>query len=638
MRVMKLWANEYSVVVALLILFFSAGLYSSSVKSIGCDEIIHIPAGYAYIKEFNYWMNREHPPLAKILAAVPLLFLQPNLPTDHPSWGDRSRQTEFGRQFLFVQNANTDQLVFWARVPMICLGGLLGVYVFLYARDLYGVRAGYFALTLYSFCPNILAQTTLVLTDIGVTCFSFISIYYLWKFLGRGQSHGLWWAGVFFGLSLATKFTAVFLIPVFIVLAGLHAYSEYRFHLPSPFYKARTVEIFYSVRNRLISSIVGENLALSPLSFHNRRFFRLKTTSVKGPLETCEALDRRGFQSIIGMNRKGLFSQRLLLNLTQSFHRTFDSITAPFRILCGHLIWIFALGFGVLLLTYGVVHFDRFISGFWSVFLHNKHGHPAFLMGERSRGGWPQYFLIAFLIKTPVALLLLIALTCLWYHKIHPETTVALKRDLFLTLPVGVMLGAASASHLNIGIRYILPIYPFLFVFVGQIVLIGWNAITKYIVLTGLTAWFVVASLAIAPHYLAYFNEIVGGPDRGYQYLVDSNIDFGQDLKLLAAYLHTHHIQKVKLSYFGEDSCAYRGIECEELGCRPQAGILAVSVNHLVGLTPGQAKCLAWLRDFTPIEKIGHSIFVYDISEAALAQTLQRFTLDSDASSVTGCQ
>src|SRR5262245_65661630 len=128
MRGMKLLAKKYSVVVVLLILFFAEGLYCSSVKSIGCDEILYIPAGYAYIKEFNYWMNREHPPLAKVLAAVPLLFLHPNLPTDHPSWGDRSRQTEFGRQFLFVQNANTDQLVFWARVPMICLGGLLGFY------------------------------------------------------------------------------------------------------------------------------------------------------------------------------------------------------------------------------------------------------------------------------------------------------------------------------------------------------------------------------------------------------------------------------------------------------------------------------------------------------------------------------
>jgi hypothetical protein len=518
------------------------------VQSVTCDEVIYIPAGYSYLKTFNYWMNTQHPPLAKLLAATPLLLLKPTLPTDSSLWGDRSKQLLFARQFMFESNSNADQLVFWARLPMLLLGVVLCLYVFFWARDLYGERAGYLALMLASFSPNILAETTLAETDIGVTCFCFISVYYLWKFLCKGENYGLWLAGIFLGLGLATKFTALYLIPTIVLLMGLRAYSEYRPQPNRPFWKA----------------------------------------------ETWAALPRNA-------------------------------------------ILIFAAGFCVLLLTYGVVHFDRFVVGLKYQFLHNETGHPAFLMGHYSTRGWPQYFPIAFLIKTPVAFLILIALTGLCYYKLHPRITESLKQDVFLWLPVGLMFGAAVMSRLNIGIRYILPIYPFLFVLVSQLVLVNWHGVAKYTVLTGLAVWYIASTVAITPHYLAYFNELIGGPDQGYKYLLDSNIDFGQDFKPLADYLHRNNIKKIKLSYFGQDTCANRGIECEELSCSPQAGILAVSVNNLVGLNPREAKCLAWLRDFKPIAKIGHSIFVYDIQESQLADTLRRFRPDPEAISAQYC-
>jgi len=537
------------VVAGFSIVFFCMGLYNISAKSLSCDEIIYLPAGYSYLTKFDYWMNKEHPPLAKLMAGVPLLFLRPTLSTDSPLWGVQSKQLDYGQQFLFRDNANTDQMVFWARVPNLLFGVLLGIYVFLWARDLYGDRAGYVALILASFSPNILAESTLAMTDIGAACLTFISMYYLWKFLYKDEKQGLWLAGVFLGLSLATKFTALSLIPLFMLLTGMRAYSEYRRHPVTPFYRAE-----------------------------------------------------------------------------------------PWRAMLLHLTRTFAIAFGVLVLTYGVIHFDRFIAGLWYVIVHNKRGHPAFLMGEHSMGGWPHYFPIAFLIKTPVALLLLIALTCLLYRKINPKFTEALKRDIFLLLPVAIILGSAVTSRLNIGIRHILPIYPFLFVFVSQIVLINWHAVTKYVVLSGLAVWYIIASLAIAPHYVAYFNELIGGPSRGHHYLLDSNIDVGQDLKSLAAYLHSHNIDKIKLSYFGNDSCDYRGIKCEELGCTPQSGILAVSVNNLVGLSAAQAKCFVWLRSFRPIKEIGHSIFVYDIPESALVETLRTFEPDPTARSNRNCQ
>jgi hypothetical protein len=143
--------------------------------------------------------------------------------------------------------------------------------------------------------------------------------------------------------------------------------------------------------------------------------------------------------------------------------------------------------------------------------------------------------------------------------------------------------------------------------------------------LVALAAWYAAGTLRVHPHYLAYFNEIAGGPARGYHRLVDSSLDWGQDLKGLAAWLHARGIGRVKLSYFGSADPGYYGIEAEMLPStmspRPArvtrevrpGDVLAVSATNLQGayLDPADRRLMARIRQLPPLGQVGHSIFVF---------------------------
>lgn len=138
--------------------------------------------------------------------------------------------------------------------------------------------------------------------------------------------------------------------------------------------------------------------------------------------------------------------------------------------------------------------------------------------------------------------------------------------------------------------------------------------------------WYIASSFYIHPHYLAYFNELGGGPDKGYQYLVDSNLDWGQDLKGLSNYLKNNKIEKIYLSYFGSDTPQRYGINYDWLpsiylknptsGKRlyfPLKGWIAISATNIEGVYFQNKNIYAWLKDYKPVKKIGYSIFIYHI-------------------------
>jgi hypothetical protein len=142
-----------------------------------------------------------------------------------------------------------------------------------------------------------------------------------------------------------------------------------------------------------------------------------------------------------------------------------------------------------------------------------------------------------------------------------------------------------------------------------------------------------VSSLSVAPHQLAYFNELVGGPGNGYHYLSDSNIDWGQDLKGLKTYMQRNRLKRIYLSYFGTALPAYYGIDYQyapstfSLACCPSFSgppgardILAISVVNLQDtMGGGLSHFYDWLRRRVPIAKIGYSIYLYDITGDAEA-------------------
>lgn len=506
----------YSAVIILLLLVAVQTITSMSKESATNDELVHIAAGYSYLATGDFRANPEHPPLIKELSAVPLLFLKPAFNASDYYWinmNDRNKW-QWGHDFFFKYNSNADQLLFWARIPMVAIALLLGIYVFLWARDLFGEKAGLFALFLYSFSPDILAHARIVHTDLGVAAFLFISSYYLWRFFNKANKINLVLTGIFFGLALAAKFTALYFIPVYGLLFAVFIFNK--------------------------------------------------------QLTKKESLNR-------------------LLN---------------YAILLAVILFISVL---ILVLAY-FFQLAAYPRGLAHVALHSTLGHESYLFGMRSFTGFWYYFFVAFFLKTPIPTMIFILLALFYVRRKDYYN------ESFIIIPVLVFFFISLFNKINIGARHILVVYPFLFVFASRLI-----SIKKLLgVIAALSLWYLVSSLLIYPHYLAYFNEFAGGPDNGYKYLIDSNIDWGQDLKGLKEYLVKNNINEwIYLGYFGKDSPEYRQINYEQLPCYPVKGTVAISVNLLQGLDEEQELCSSWLRDYEPIDKIGYSIFIYNITSVA---------------------
>jgi len=283
------------------------------------------------------------------------------------------------------------------------------------------------------------------------------------------------------------------------------------------------------------------------------------------------------------------------------------------------MIPISAIAVCVVLFFYGG-QWENFTRGLYDTMVHYHKGHAAFLLGSHSIQGWWYYFPIAFLLKTPIPLLIYI-LTAFLFLSFRKK-----KAEYYLLIPVGIILLFAFRSHINIGIRHILPVYPFLIVLVSSITTIRFSSPQFFVsCFTGLALWYVVSTLTFFPSYLAYFNEFVG-PKRGYLKLVDSNLDWGQDLKRLKKFMDQQGISQIYLSYFGTADPCYYKIDLVELPaptidrpkCRKRAvdirpDFIAISATNLQSVYFRDKKSFEWLKGYEPIAQIGYSIFVYDI-------------------------
>lgn len=184
------WLTKLSVALLLFIVFLQPFLAMQNFSPV-FDEVTHLPSGFSYLKTHQIKLNPQHPPLIKMLAAIPLLFLHPKFDGQDPNLiGDKPNEWKFGNTFLFSNNA--DRLLFWGRIPMILISVLLAWYVFLWAYELFGSSAGLVALFLYTFMPNLLAHAQFVATDLPLAAFAFITMYYFWKF-SRTLGKNIWY-------------------------------------------------------------------------------------------------------------------------------------------------------------------------------------------------------------------------------------------------------------------------------------------------------------------------------------------------------------------------------------------------------------------------------------------------------------
>jgi len=580
------------IVVFLLVFVFFMAFFSMKDDSLIMDEVAHLPAGYSYLTQKDMRLNPEHPPLIKDLAAIPLLFIKNiNFPSEISEWkNDINGQWGFGYNFLYQKANPVDKMIFWARIPMILILVLLGFYIFKWAKELFGEKVALLALFLFSFSPTFLAHGRLVTTDVGAATGIFIATYYFLKALKNPDKKNIIFAGISFGLAELAKFSVILLIPFFAILSLVWWLAG----------KSRSWQ--KSLKIFILILVIGYLLIGLVYQYHvlNYPFSR-------------QVRDNEVFLSVYP-----------------------DLIKKPILFMADKPI---------------LRPYAQYLSGLFMVFNRASSGHTTYFLGEVSNQGWKNYFPIVYLIKEPLTFHILTIISFLslaWFVNPAPlfsrksgagwqDTLPKIKNWISNHFPEFAMLTfiviywtTSLISNLNIGVRHLLPVFPFTFILVSTTIISLLKEPFlkfKYAFLGILILWQAISVILIYPHFLAYFNELVGGPDKGYIYTVDSNLDWGQDLKRLEKWVDKTGIEKIYLDYFGGGEAKYYLKEKYspwhgnwDLKEFPKGNYLAVSATFLQSgrgqAAPGFTQPTGyylWLNKYKPITKIGYSIFIYYI-------------------------
>lgn len=577
---LRLWTVAAGVLLALGV-YAALGAANLTGQSATFDEVIHLPPGYVSLTLRDHRMNPDHPPLVRRIAALPLLFLDVRLDATDHAWGT-ARPWEWGKRFLFRWN-DARRLLFWGRASMIFLGCALGAAVFLWTRRLYGGAAAGFALFLFVLEPEMLAHGQIVTNDLGISLFLFLAVVAFEALTERVTPWRLLLAGLALGGALATKFSGVGLLPILGALGFAVVLA------PS------ALVVRAGAAAREVGTRIGRTQWIAVL------------LGVMGAIALLVVWASYGFRSALAIDDVG--------------NANFDwSRVQPENALLARL---FAGLRGTLLP-------EAWVWGFLHFLAHSQ-SRPAFLLGEYSETGWWYYFPVTFALKTPVPLLILIGAAVVLLVRRRGGWAAGGRAACFVWLPVVVFVALTMTRKINIGHRHVLPIYPFLLVAAGQAAARLWSAAETRgsrvgrMALGVLLAWYAVGTLQVSPHFLAYFNELGGGPANGYRRLVDSNLDWGQDLPALRDWMERERVQRLKLLYFGTADPGYYGVQCDRLpGYQPPppssvvrgvalGDVVAVSATHLAGLylDPEMLPLVERLRRATPVANVGYSILVY---------------------------
>jgi isoprenylcysteine carboxyl methyltransferase (ICMT) family protein YpbQ len=554
---------------------FGLALTSMAQKAPTFDEQGFIVRGLAYLR--GHPQIRVGHPLG--LNALNAAFLASDqsvsLPVDDPSWAGTSfhRPAEL---FMWEIGNDVQHIIFLARLPSIWLGLLLAALAGRWAWSLSQQRwVGLLALLFVALDPNILAHARLATTDLGLAAFALLAGYTLWRFLRYPSWRWAILAGIAFGLLQNTKFTAMLFVPLFalVILVGL-------------------VQQWMNSRRKQAAgaSLLG--------AFPWRPTLMLLVAYPLAALLTLWAA--YGFEI-------GTLPQDLPMLAALS------GKTLP---LAHHLEQALDIG-GRL-----------------------RVGTPSFLLGQYSDRGWWYYFPVAFLLKTPLPTLILLAwggiafLICL-FRRWRSSACLSPLDAAALLLPALGFFAFALTTDINLGYRHILPALPFLLIFAATFMASGTRQklpARRFLAAIILSLWLAVVALVTYPNYLAYFNILAGGSDNGWRSLVDSNLDWGQDLDDLPGWMAENGQDEVWLSYFGEARPEYYGISYRGLDsfpprlmnpqARPYApsspapGVYAISATNLQGVHFTNHDQFAWFREQQPVDKLGYSIFLYRVPAA----------------------
>jgi dolichyl-phosphate-mannose-protein mannosyltransferase len=535
-------------------------------NSLTWDECNHMYAGYMSWTHKDFGLNPEHPPLAKLAATVPLLWMRLQM----PALLNRSYEKEAflgGKDFLFRNDANA--MTFRARMAASLITLLLVVFVFLAAREFFGTGAGFLALGLMAFDPTVLAHGAVVTTDSAQSCFLLASVYAFYRWAQAPSAGRLAGVGIAAGLALASKHSTILLFPMLAALACVEVVRS-----PKPELGKRALRAAGAV------AAIGLIAAGILWAFYGFRYTaRGEGRTLTPSLETSlRRVPSRTQAAVIGE-------------------------IAELRLLP-----------------------ESYLFGLTDVLAKSK-GYHSYLFGRSYPTGVWYYFPVGMVIKSSLTFLILLGVV-IW--AIAARRFRQWREILYLTIPPAIYMAFSMAGGMNIGIRHMLPVYIFFFVLIGGAVWRLAQSNRKWLYgAIGLFVFQTVSVTRAYPAYVSYANEAVGGPMKVHEYMSDSSADWAQQLKSVKLYLDARGVKSCWFLYFAEGviDYSYYGIPCKALPTAdslwahepanaPPAvdGPVLISAAVLSGFEfgPGPLNPYEQFRTMRPAAAIDYGVFVYE--------------------------
>lgn len=577
-EIWKKHKKNFKIIIPILfaLIFSVISITSISNKSATRDEDKHLVRGVMLIETGDYRLNKHHPILANVITAIPQKF-NPNLEvpqTEDSELWDKADKDGLAWELQKINSGDDGtnhrkfvyEVLNLSRYVVIVFMALSGIGLYFLVKEEFGFIVAILFSVLYYFSPNIIAHSRLVTTDSMIIPVAFWSTFELFRYFKYGKNKFLILFGISALLSILIKYSALPLIFFWTIALIIHEFNNSQ-------YKKILKRIFNSIKKPALLILTWFILLTAAYGFN---FKTLQETNyqdyekINAHLSNFEALGETS------------------PTLSKAVTRFYRDVKLPF---------------------------PEYIQGFLeNVIFHDIYGHDSYLWGQYSSFGWWYYFPVAMATKMPVPILL--GILCLIGYGIYTiyskvKTGKRLKEytklkpvSIFIIIPVLYFLLSINSS-INLGLRHILVIFPF--IYLGLAVL-SKKALEKLnfskFIIPSLLIWYVIASFSIHPHYIEYFNVIVGGPKNGYKYLLDSNLSWGQDKFYVEDYID--RLDTEKKIYINPKS------EVEE-------GIVIVDIDYLLARTQKNKEKINWLRepyldgDIIPTDRIAYTYMVFEL-------------------------
>ncbi|HJT75786.1 MAG TPA: glycosyltransferase family 39 protein [Gemmataceae bacterium] len=546
------------------------------------DEVAHLPTGVRYWETGQFDLYRVNPPLVRLVAALPVWVSRPRTSYWCVDAAPYNR-SEFAVAQDFVRLNGPRSLWLYRLGRLACVPfSLLGAWTcFAWGRLLYGRPAGLLALTLWCFDPLVLGHGHLITCDVAGAATALASGYTFWLWLQKPGGLRALVAGLSLGLAELTKTTNLLLFGIWPCAWLLWRFPPWRF--PAARWAAEGAQLLTALLVALVVLNAGYGFE--------------------------GTFDRLGDYQFV----------------SETFCGSGPN-TAPGRVTWNRFV-------GTWLQDVPVPLPANYLSG---IDTQKKELEARLIVsqlrGVVRHGGWWYYYLYALLVKEPLGTLALVALAAAvpWFF---PRPPGAGRNESLLLLPLlGFLVALSSQTGFTCHARYALPVLPFAFVLAGRIVpaAASWRLLAGAVLVCVLAT--VGSSLRICPHSLSYFNEAAGGPSNGHRHLLDSNLDWGQDLLYLRRWYEQHpEARPLGLAYNGTFDTALvipglksvpRGPsqwagDAAETGPRP--GWYAVSVHFVYGGNrppdpDWPNRDYLYFQHCIPVARAGYSIWIYHLT------------------------